>query len=167
MITALQMRAMRLTLQEKVASRAVGTGRNYEEMSKSRLKQWAKDIPVVALGTGLGYAGGRALGDLASRTALGSNPQARRVLGVGLPLATTVASSIGSYALGRQSALQRQRRDEAEALDRFNKSVKQAAPILAKVQPVFVRSADRKPVPDREKIHKDDPEGVLRLGDDE
>jgi hypothetical protein len=171
---------MRQCLQEKVAARALKTDREFEDMTGPRLKQWAKDLPVIAVGTGLGYAGGRALGDVLGPKILKGSPRSRRMIQSSLPLAAAITSSVGSYALGRQSALQQQRREEADALTRTNGSVKQAAsfagvggaPMLAgptrRNHPVFVRTATRRPVPDREKVWTDDMEDVaLPAGDDE
>jgi hypothetical protein len=64
MISPLHIKAMREAMQEKLATRALHHGtREFEEMSAPRWKQFAKDAPVIAVGSGAGYALGRLVGE--------------------------------------------------------------------------------------------------------
>jgi hypothetical protein len=120
MISPLQMRAMRVAMQEKLATRDVH-GREFEEMTKAKWKQMAKDLPVVALGSGLGYATGKELARQAAKHMAGTSPKTRQFLNYAMPMASTMVSATGAYALGRQRELLRQRREEAERLAQANK----------------------------------------------
>lgn len=86
-----------------------------EKMDRESWKQTAKDIPIVIAGTGLGYGVGRtAAEEIGKRTA-------KHVMSTGkkpgwlkhVPLATSIASSIGSYSFGRSREAMRRRREEA------------------------------------------------------
>lgn len=86
-----------------------------EKMDRESWKQTAKDVPVVVASTGLGYGVGRTVAEeIGKRTA-------KRALETGkkpgwlkhVPLATSMASSVGSYALGRSRGQLKHRREEA------------------------------------------------------
>jgi len=123
MISSLQMRAMRVAMQEKLATRDV-RGREFEEMTKAKWKQVAKDVPVVALGSGLGYATGKLLTEQAVKRMGGSSPKTRQFLNYAMPMASTMVSATGAYALGRQRELMRQRREKAEHMAQVSKKSK-------------------------------------------
>ncbi|RLA42233.1 MAG: hypothetical protein DRQ64_00150 [Gammaproteobacteria bacterium] len=125
MISPLQVRAMRLALTEKLATRTTA-GDTAEQMSGPRWKQTAFDLPAVAVGAGLGYGAGRVLSEGVARTLLKSSPVAQQRFLKAAPYANVALSSMGAYALGRQRGIMRDRRDEAEALAQTNGSVKQA-----------------------------------------
>lgn len=88
-----------------------------EKMDRESWKQTAKDMPVVVAGTGLGYGLGRTLAEeVGKRTAKkvveGAKPPGwlKHV-----PLATSLASSVSSYAFGRSREALRKRREEARS----------------------------------------------------
>ena len=136
MLSSLQMRSMRVAMQEKLATRTT-RGRDVEEMNKARWKQTAKDLPVVALGSGLGYASGRLLGEAASKHLLKGSPQTQKMLSYAIPLTTSMLSATGAYAMGHQRALMKQRRDEADMLSKITKK-------SGVLPPSFIRNRAKK-----------------------
>ena len=86
-----------------------------EKMDRESWKQTAKDLPVVIVGTGLGYGVGRTVAEEVGKRV------AKRAVETGkkpawlkhAPLASSLISSAGSYALGRSREIMRQRREEA------------------------------------------------------
>ncbi len=87
-----------------------------ERMSPAGWKQTAIDLPLVIGASGLGYGIGKTIADSVGESA------ARRAVQTGVkpkwvkhaPLAASVLSSIGAYALGRTRAKLKERRAAAE-----------------------------------------------------
>lgn len=87
-------------------------GRRYEEMDGAKWLQTAKDLPVVVLGSALGYGIGKTFADEAGRRLAqrgGVPPEWVKYV----PIGTQIASSIGGYAYGRSRRLMAERREEA------------------------------------------------------
>lgn len=95
-------------------------GQPVEGMSKAKWKQTAIDLPLVIVGSGLGWGLGQTASELFSEHA------ARHAWATGqkpawirhLPVATGMASSLGSYALGRAHSKMKERREAADAADK-------------------------------------------------
>lgn len=104
MITAFQIAAMR-----KHATTDT-SGQNYEEMNKARWIQAAKDLPLVMLGTGLGWGVGKTVADAAAPHLGAAGKMAPY-----LPGAIAMLSAGGSYMLGQQREAMKGRRDAAAA----------------------------------------------------
>lgn len=105
--------AMRLEL-EKLATQGHGVPptHEYEELSKPRLMQAMKDLPVALLGTGLGYAAARTGAEYAVPH-LFNTPAAHETLKKNLGLAGALTGGLGSYFLAQQAGLMKKRRDQA------------------------------------------------------
>ena len=87
-----------------------------ERLDKEGWKQTAKDMPVVMLGTGLGYGVGKTVSEeIGKRLGVsGRRPGWTKHV----PLATSIASSMGSYAMGRSREKMRQRRQAHHKAER-------------------------------------------------
>lgn len=105
--------AMRREL-EKLATQGHGQApQEYEELSKPRLMQALKDIPIALLGTGLGYAAART-GAEYMVPQIFNTPQSQEALKKNLGLAGAVTGGLGSYFLAQQAGMMKKRRNDAE-----------------------------------------------------
>jgi hypothetical protein len=86
-------------------------GREYDAMNREKWIQTAKDVPIVILGTGLGYGLGKTVAEeVGKRLALsGQKPEWLKYA----PPAMAAISSLSSYALGRSRAEMQKRREQA------------------------------------------------------
>jgi len=106
-----------LAIQKEAASEwpnPKGPPPEYEQMNRARWSQLARDLPVVAIGTGIGYAAGRHIGGKVVQH-LGGNPQAAEKAAPYIGTALAAIAGMGNYALGQQRGLMKLRRDEADA----------------------------------------------------
>ena len=126
---------------EKLATRSAD-GRDHEEMSRRRFRQTLKDLPVVIGGSALGYGVGKTIGDSVAKRFVKTEAGRARVRGMA-PMAASLLTSAGAYALGQQRAIMRERRDAADAKSKTSAAAPSSRSYLVKNSPQFSRMQDR------------------------
>lgn len=97
---------------DKLATAGHGPPQQYEEIDKARWMQTLKDVPIVVLGTGVGYGIGKTLSQYVLPHVF-KTPEAQQTLKKYLPAATTAVGGLGSAMLAVQRHMLRERRDQA------------------------------------------------------
>jgi len=87
---------------------------SYEEMTKAKWIQTAKDVPVVLAGSALGYGLGRTAGEYLVPKMFQSAEAQSKLKGA-LPWVAAGASGLGSYIALVQHRMLKERREAAEA----------------------------------------------------
>jgi len=87
-----------------------------DRMTRAKWRQTATDIPMVVLASGLGYGLGRTAAEQLGIRAYRHATEHGTLPGwvKHLPAATSIASSLGAYSLGRMRGELQARREKAE-----------------------------------------------------
>ncbi len=87
-----------------------------DRMTRMKWRQTALDVPAVILASGLGYGVGRTLSEELGIRAYRHAAETGTLPGWvrHLPAATSIASSLGAYSLGRMRGDMQARREKAE-----------------------------------------------------
>jgi len=115
------------TVTKTSSSTSKSTSGEHEGMTRAKWVQTAKDLPLVIAATGVGHGVGKTVGDAIIKNQLKHDRPPPKWM-KHAPLASSVLSSVGSYALGRSRAIQKERREEAEARARSKLSGVEPAP---------------------------------------
>lgn len=107
----------------------------YEELTKPRLMQALKDIPIALLGTAAGYGIGRT-GAEYLMPKIFQTPESHEALKRGIGLATGTAGGLGSFFIAQQQRVLRDRRDAAQQREAGG-----TEPIVDKARPMSPENA--------------------------